>query len=364
MTILSRTGTALAAALLLAGASGPGCIGLRFDREAMLGAVADTVIVPAHLELVAATEELDAAARRFAASPGPESLAALRSHWLSAMLAWKGVELYDFPGLLLIHNAIERRPARIPFIEEVIAGADADDLGEMDGAFVESLGSTTKGLAAIEYLIFPAGEEPPALDRFADPARRAFLTALTANLATKAAELHRHWTPEGTDYARSFRENDSEGADIQGSVSLLANEMIALLEMVMRTRLGVPMGDATDGEPRPAEVESARTGESLALMSASLASIRETFEAGVDDYVDFLDRSPADRGLAQAIRNQFGAVERALSAIPGPLGRAVTESPAEVALTFEAMRVLLVLVKTDMAALLGITVTFSDNDGD
>ena len=53
-----------------------------------------------------------------------------------------------------------------------------------------------------------------------------------------------------------------------------------------------------------------------------------------------------------------------LAGVPAPLSRAVTESPAEVEAAFESMRPLLVLIKTDLAALLGITVTFSDNDGD
>ena len=362
--MIRRFGIAVAGALLLAGALGSGCMRLRFDREAMLGNVADTVIIPAHLELVAETEELDALARRFASSPTPEALDSLRAQWLRAVLAWKRVELYEFPGLLLIHNAIERRPARVAFIEEVIAGADEDALEEVNAAFVESLGSTTKGLAAIEYLIFPSeGDEAPR-DRLGDPARRAFLTALTGNLASRAVELYRFWAPEAGDYVQSFRENDSDGADIQGSISLLANEMIELLEMVMRTRLGMPMGETTDGVPRPEEVESSRSGASLALMTASIESVHRAFEGGLDDYVDYLDRSPEAERLSPAIRAQLEVVLNALSRIPPPLSQAVTESPTEVLLTYESMRELLVLVKTDMAALLGITVTFSDNDGD
>ncbi len=362
--MIRRSCIAVSGALLLGGAFGSGCVGLRFDREAMLGNIADTMITPAHLGLIAETEELDALARQFASSPAPEALDALRAQWLRTAVAWKGVELYEFPGLLLIHNAIERRPARIRFIEEAVAGADEDALEAVNAAFVESLGSTTKGLAAIEYLIFPSeGDEVPS-DRFGDPTRRAFLTALTGNLRDKAGELYLFWAPEAGNYVRSFRQNDSEGADIQGSISLLANEMIELLEMVMRTRLGMPMGETTDGVPRPEEVESYLSGASLALMAASIESVQRAFEGGFDDYLDYLDRSPPEEDLASAIRAQLEVVLDALAEIPPPLSRAVTGSPAEIELAFESMRELLVLVKTDMAALLGITVTFSDNDGD
>lgn len=344
--------------------SGSGCLRPGFDRNAMLGAVADNAILPAHRGLVAAAERLDSAARQFAPAPTPEGLESLRAAWLEAALAWKGVELYELPGVFLFHNAIEKRPARAAFIEEAIAQADPEALDRLDAAFIESVGSTSKGLAAVEYLVFPSGEHPaPMLESFADPARGAFLTALTANLAAKTEQLHRYWTPEGGDYARTFRENDSEGADMRGSISLLANQMIQLTEMVMRTRLGVPMG-SPDGAPRPRDVESYASGQSLALMAASVESLREPLDAGLGEYLDYLDRSPVDQNLSSAIRARIESVLEAIAGVPAPLSRAVTESPAEVERAFDAMRPLLVLVKTDMAALLGITVTFSDNDGD
>ena len=350
--------------LLLAGLAASGCLGPGFDRNAMLGAVADTAILPAHRQLVEEAEQLDAAARQFASAPTLERLESLRAGWLSASLAWKGVELYELPGMFLFHNAIEKRPARVAFIEDLITQADRAALDGVNAAFIESLGSTSKGLAAIEYLIFEsAGAEASVLDRFADPARRAFVTALTANLAAKTEELYRFWAPEGGDYAGTFRANGSEGADLRGSISLLANQMIQLVEMVMRTRLGVPMG-AVDGVPRPREVEAYPSGESLALMAASLASIQRALDAGLYDYLDYLDPSPADRKLSSAIRAQLETVFDTLAGVPAPLSRAVTESPAEVEAAFESMRPLLVLIKTDLAALLGITVTFSDNDGD
>ena len=68
--------------------------------------------------------------------------------------------------------------------------------------------------------------------------------------------------------------------------------------------------------------------------------------------------------MSAAIHAQFDDVLTALGDIDGALRDAVTESPVEVEAAFESMRTLLVLLKTDMAALLGITVTFSDSDGD
>jgi predicted lipoprotein len=360
---VTRGRRAVAAMFLAASLTscGPG-----FDRGAMLGQIVDAVILPGNAALTAAAGSLDAAARAFAASPSQETLAAVRSEWYATEIAWKRVEMYQFPGMLLIHNAIETRPARVPFIEGLVDSAsDSTAAAPLDPARIESLGSTSKGLGAIEYLIFESPQhESPILEAFQEPARGELLVALTGNLAAKTAELQRFWTSEGQNYGQAFRENDSEGADIQSSISLLANRLIEMYEMVMQRKFGVPMGRTTDGVPDPESVESPLTGRSLDLLVANLESVLRTFDTGLDDYVAYIQDAPPEESLAADIHAQFARVFEALGRIGAPLEVAVVEDPAAVAAAYEEMRPLLVYLKTDMAAQLGITVTFSDADGD
>jgi predicted lipoprotein len=332
----------------------------------MLGQILDTVILPGHAALTAAAGNLDTAAREFVEAPSEETLATVRSEWFATELAWKRVEMYQFPGLLLIHNAIETRPARVPFIEGLVDSAAVPAApAPLDAARIESLGSTSKGLGAIEYLIFESPlHEAPVLEAFAIPARGALLVALTGNLVAKTEELRRFWTPEGQNYGQTFRENDSEGSDIQSSVSLLANRLIETYEFVMQRKFGVPMGRTTDGVPDPESVETPLTGRSLDLLIANLESVQRTFDAGLDDYVDYLQGGEPETSLSANIHAQFARVFEALDRIGTPLEVAVVEDPAAVAAAYEEMRPLLVFLKTDMAAQLGITVTFSDADGD
>lgn len=342
-----------------------GCTGLAYDRQAMLGQIADTVILPNHRTLADEASRLDDAAGAFAAQPTEEALAAVRTQWLATERAWKHVELYEFPGLLLIHNAIEKRPARTEFIEQFIEAASDSALSNVNAAAIETLGSTSKGLGAVEYLVFESEDHrQPVLESFADPARGAYLTALTANLEAKTRELYRFWTPGGENYAQTFRENDSEGPDIHGSISLLTNLMIQTYETVMQNRLGLPSGITTNGGPDPEAVESPLSGRSLDLMIATLEGIRWTFDAGFDNYVDHLDSRPEGERLSDRIRSQFDDVFDALRQIDEPLAAAVLDDRADVQAAYEGMRPLLVSLKTDMAAQLGITVTFSDSDGD
>ena len=155
---LSLATLALLGSIMLAG-----CLQLRFDREAMLGSIVDTVILPAHLALTQEAGNLDELAREFAREPerDTQALEELRAGWLATELAWKQVELYEFPGLLLLHNAIERRPARVPFIEEAIAEADDTSLETVDSDLIESLGIDIEGAGHDRVSdLLPGGRRP------------------------------------------------------------------------------------------------------------------------------------------------------------------------------------------------------------
>jgi predicted lipoprotein len=331
----------------------------------MLEAIGTTVILPGHEALLAEAERLDEAAAEFLAAPSEDGLAALRERWLAAQLAWKGVELFQFEGLLILHNAIEKRPARDDFIEETITALNGGALDGLDETFIENAGATSKGLGVIEYLIYPAGLElVEVVERFGEAGRAVYLRATTQNLVWKARELRDHWRPGDGGYLTTFAANDSDGADIRGSVSRLANRIIEVHEITTQRNLGRPLGRTTDGIPRPEEAEAPLSGHSLDLVIATVESLRRTMDAGFDDYLDHLDLSGSVEPLSQRIAAQFEIALNALRAIEGSLEAAVIERPAQVDTAYEEMRALIVLLKTEMAAQLGITVTFSDSDGD
>jgi predicted lipoprotein len=144
----------------------------------------------------------------------------------------------------------------------------------------------------------------------------------------------------------------------------LANRIIEVHELATQQGLGRPMGRTTDGIPRPEEVEAPLSGRSLDLLIATVETLRRAVDAGLDDYLDHLDLSGDAGPLSGRIASQYARALDALRAIEGPLEVAVVERPAEVERAYEEMRALIVLLKTEMAAQLGITVTFSDTDGD
>lgn len=77
-----------------------------------------------------------------------------------------------------------------------------------------------------------------------------------------------------------------------------------------------------------------------------------------------MQTEPRDPPLSAEVDEQFERTIAALEAIDQPLAVAVIEEPATVEAAYTEAKALVVLLKADMANHLGITITFSDNDGD
>ncbi|HMR67574.1 MAG TPA: imelysin family protein, partial [Anaerolineae bacterium] len=258
-----------------------------------------------------------------------------------------------------LHTPIKKWPINTSFIEKFIT----EETDPIDEPFIESIGSTSKGLTAIEYLIFSAPPAETVAALTAEPRRLAYLVALTENLARKARELEAVWLPEGDNQAQAFIEADFSGNDVQGSLNMLVNEMIAALETTTNSRLNYPR-KGTYGTPQPEAVESPYAQYSGPLIGANLRGVQQTFNAGLAGYLDFLQSDQSDQPLSATINAQFEQAVLAVEAISPSLQVAVADDPATVEQAYNEVRALLVLFKVDLANQMGVTVTFSDNDGD
>ncbi len=354
---------------LLVGCGGLGARG--FDRGAMLASLAEEVILPAHATFEAETSSLAESARAFAAAPTVGTLDALQAHWQASAEAWMAVEIWEVGAVrdAFIHTRLYKWPTSPRLIEEHLAGE-----APIDEAFIEGVGSTAKGLPAIEYLLFdPTGDEA-VLERFTASGgerRLAYVVAASENAHRTAQALHHIWAETGDDYVTNFVQADSDGGELNSSISMLVNEMVVELEGAANLKLATPLGRSTFGKPWPESAEAFRSDQSLPLLIANIEALQRIFQGGAAADAPGLDdllaaRRVPEEGdpLAGRIAAQFERTLAALRAIESPLRVAVEEEPEQVTAAYDEVRALLVLFKADLAAQLGITITFSDNDGD
>ena len=342
-----------------------------FDRLVMLENVTNQLILPGHEALVQALRELETAVVAFAGAPDPARLDAVQDAWLAANLARMALLPYRLGPVddSLLHNRLDNRPPRTAFIDDEILAGDAP----IDVAYIDSIGSSSVGLGAMEYLLFdPAGGDAAVLEAFtgAEHAgrRRELLAALAQAATPKGEALLRIWSADGDNYAQAFIAADMDGGEYQGSMNMLANQIIADVEDIVGSRLGKPLGKRTNGEIRPDLVEAPSSGASLPRIIATLESEKAAFTGGdgpgLDDYLDFIGATYGEEPLSQVIVSQFDAALAALRAIDGPLETAVQSNPAQVESAYDETLSLLTLLKADMVNQLGLTLTFNDNDGD
>lgn len=342
-----------------------------FDRLVMLENVTEQLILPGHEALLQALQELETAAVAFAGAPDQARLDAVQDAWLAANLARVALLPYRLGPVddSLLHNRLDNRPPRTAFIDGEILAGDAP----IDVAYLDSIGSSSVGLGAMEYLLFdPEGGDAAVLETFtgAEHADRRpeLLVALAQAATTKAEALLRIWSADGDNYAQGFIAADMDEGEYQGSMNMLANQIIADVEDIVNSRLGKPLGKRTNGEIRPDLVEAPYSGASLPRIIATLEAERAAFAGGegpgLDDYLDFIGAMSGEEPLSQVILRQFDAALAALRAIDGPLETAVQANPAQVESAYQETLSLLTLLKADMVNQLGLTLTFNDNDGD
>ncbi|MEL6616329.1 MAG: imelysin family protein, partial [Bacteroidota bacterium] len=299
--------------------------------------------------------------------PTAATLASAQQAWETAAISWQRLAALNLPGVKfgLYHNRIATRPANVEAVEEGLSGSETVDL-----AYIQRRGSNARGLPVLEYLLFD-GDDP--LATLQNARRRAYARAVSEDVLGQAEALEAKWSATGGDEIGMFIAADTEGRNLQSSVSRIVNEMAMVTEDLRYVAIGRPMGIARNpeepgGDPRPELVEAPYALESVALYREALAGLRDLFTSGggtgLDDYLTALDAEIDGQPVGAAVLAQIDETEAAIDALGMPLREAIESNPEAVRTVYAEAGDLLRIVKVDLANWLGVSITFSDNDGD
>jgi len=334
-----------------------------FDRQALLESMVTDTILPLHQELADSALQLEAIAIAFQDNTNEETLLAFQEAWKDTSIAYETIQVYRFQRVMPFLTQIDSNPPNIPFIEGYI---DFEPEGSINAEFVASLGSSSKGLPALEFLIF-VDDASIILDNVN---RLDYAVGVASDIRSVSDELVIQWTPDAGGFADRFLDGDGELSNVRSSISMLTNEIIAELEDVARFWLGNPLGYSDGGEAQPDLVEAPYSQTSIDKLIANLNGVSIALNGYDDDaiaLVDLLDFFGAEldgEPMSVVLNEQITLVQEQLIALEMPLQEAVLDDNENVTVAYDDAVRLLQLVKTDMASQLGITVTFSDNDGD
>jgi predicted lipoprotein len=335
-----------------------------FDRSALLVSYRDALIVPAYLRLQTSAVALEAASDAFTTRPTAEGLAQLRGTLRAARLDWQGASLFEFgpAEAVLLRSSLNTFPADTARIERNIAS----------GSFTPgSVGDRAAGgFPALDYLLHADSDEQIVSDFFSiatGPQRRAYLERVVASIRESADAVAAEWMGA---YGAAFVDPSRAGTDVGSSLGMLLNAWVMHYERFARDgQIGIPAGVRSAGVARPMLVEAPYGGYSAELAAANARASLRLFEGtgadgadgpGLDDYLTALGATP----LGERISAEFAEVIAALEALDDPLDEQIKRDPTPALDAFREMQDVVVLLKADLASVLGVTVTFQDNDGD
>ncbi len=345
-----------------------------FSRQEMLDNIANNIILPIHQDFLDQTVALQEATTAFEDDPTLETLSLLQQVWHDTSSAWEKVTLFEMGRRTFVyHSQIDNNSAVFTDMIEDQILPDENILLDVD--YLDGRGSSLKGLRTLEYLIFGAENIPedvlasyttmPYAER-----RMQYLSAAVDLLNVSAQKILDIWSPDGENYIADFVEAD-DGSSVQESISMLSNLMLSELEHVVQMNVGIALG-GNAGEVNIAYATSPYSGYSIEQAISLIEALQQTFNGdsedgnglGFDDYLNFLDANYEDGLLSDAINTQMTIFLEALNNLNNLDQSALLEDTDQIQAVYgEGIR-LLSLMKVDMAAQMGITITFSDLDGD
>lgn len=366
----------LAAALMIAACSnnsGPGA-GDSFDRAALLLRYADSIIIPAFSRANSHAAALEGAVESFCTAPDEQSLAAAQTAWKSAYLEWQAAVAFNFgPGETLYGTLLENI-GTFPIRISAGTGADSAKKGIEDyisaGDYLfQNFARDTRGFLAADYLLFSDNSAETVL-KFSGAAgknRREYLRAVARDIAKKLNEAAGGWQGYKSEFIAK------KGTDAGSSISLLFNHLNVSYELIKNYKVGLPAGKrAGQTATEPTKTEAYYSGISLACIRRHFAAVQGIWYgtgSGGADGVGFEEYLAAVRGgkeLAEEIRRHFAEINDALAQLPenARLSDEILQNFAKVEALHTALQKCTRFLKSDMSSLLGISITYSSNDGD
>jgi predicted lipoprotein len=337
------------------------------SKDALLSDMVRKVIRPDYEVLAAKSQALTAAIEQLTNAPTPDSLAQARAAWLATVLAARQIQwLQTGPIADREYLATFYYSKVLPHrIEDVLNSS-----GPLDAAYLNELGAATKGLFALEYVLFESRPESRAKDApppEANPKnlpdtqvlrRCQFLLALANDVQKKTDQVAADWA--GTNQADVGRKFVAGG---QETLNSLVNQLAQNLETIAESRINLALQLPAPVMRQLNRIEGARSRTSLTQLVASLRGTYQIYRGseglGLDDYLRALN--PA---LETRIEQQFQKAITALQAVESPIEEAVGDRKEFVQRAYEAIRDLEILFKVDLASALGVTIMFNSNDGD
>ncbi|HEY0466537.1 MAG TPA: imelysin family protein [Polyangiaceae bacterium] len=312
------------------------------DQASVLSGLVTEVVLGMAREMRAESKQLHAELRALSSEPSLERQRAAQAAFKRTTLAWK--QAYAFrSGPFVSSEAFQHAlfwPARATLIDGVLS-----DQAPIDEQRVEQLGVDSRGLYALEYLLFDENNARSMLlpaDTHGQRAR-AYALELSVNVLGYAERIQR-LLGDGHGFAVSFAQAGKL------SVDALVSQMLDTLTVISGKFSRIERAQSEE-RPLPFAVEGYYSQSSLEIVLAIVAGIKSLYLGGGSGGLSELVAS-ASKAIDDHVSATFRETEQRLRAIGMPLEVALTAQPGRFSSGAAAVAELRHVIEVEMVSAL------------
>ena len=333
---------------------------VRATQGEVLQSLTSQVILPGYKAAADGMALLNQSVDALCSDPSEAGLDAARDAWRAARQAWLRTESYRFGP------AMDRRSISVvdwwPIDPEKIDRNLARDEEVTAEQVTEFLPATQRGLSAAEYLLF--GEGSTSLSDGSDPQRCSYVQAVGVATSGEVAGILEDWqgTEEASGYASYFDGTASLSLIDSDAEAEIVRSLVFQVRTIANMRLGAGLG--IDTEPDASAIPEGGAGNSQEDLLNQLDGIAAVYR-GADGGMGLSARVTAVSPETDA--RMLAAIESTMEAarsLDGSIIDQLQASPAQVRALYDNMKELQRVLNTEIVSLLGVSVGFSDTDGD
>ena len=332
------------------------------DKETLIN-LTDEVVVPAYRQLADDATKLDGQVATLCESPSEAALQDAWQAWRSARASWLQTGAMSFGPVMDRRSAsvLDWSPTDTAAIDEAVADAEFSTSADQ---VRNSYSAGRRGFGAMEHLLFRDG----ALESFSNsPANCAYLTALAQVAREETAGILADWTEVGelgTPYRDYFTDRANLSLIPGDAVEEVVRTQVFLIRDIVHMRMATAMGLRGDGQDLTA-IPGNVADNGLDDLHNELIGMQRIYEGSGEEPAGLAALvQPLSEETDSRVRDRLAASIRAVEEVEGPLKTAIAERPEQVQNLYDRLADLQTTMATEVVSLLGVSVGFSDTDGD
>ncbi|TAF74831.1 MAG: hypothetical protein EAZ53_07170 [Bacteroidetes bacterium] len=323
----------------------------------------DNIIIPAFADLKSNTDVLAIRINNFANNPTQSSLDSAQIAYENAAIAFQYVAPLNFgpseDGITGLKENVNTFPVNTTDIETFITNNNFS---------LNDFRRECRGLGAIDYLLHTiTGSDAAVLAKYGAGSdnRKNYLKAVANKIKSQVDAANDKWVAYRTTFTSDLSTNASS------SITKLFNAMLIAHEDIKNYKLALPLGlRAGQTSTQPTQVEAYYSGISMKLIEHNIKAVENVWQCksksgtkgkGFDEKLLVINK----KDLIANIQNQFNAIYSAYQKVEtGRFSDLIANNATNSTALLSNVSALTRFIKSDLSSALGLTISYTSNDGD